>query len=428
MTLPECVVCEIQLNRKKYFFVVIDRSPSQDQNEFDNFTINFELLLSKMHAENLFCVVITGDFNCRSCQWWDNDIENNEGKLFESLTADVGLHQLISGPTRMMGDSKSCIELIFTDQPNLIIESGVHRSLHEHCHHQIVYGKLSVSNVALPPYTRRIWHYDKADFVSIIKSIKMFHWCEHLNKIACPNEQVKLLNEVLLNIYSIFIPNQGKTIRPHQAPWITQTVKKFLRKKNHAYKNFVKNGQPADKLEGIQKMICEGAKMIEDAKKNYLRKAGQSLANPGTSGKTYWTLINTLLNKAKIPIIPPLLENGLFVTDFTEKAQIFNDYFILQCTTIDTGSEIPHDTQGSSTLISDFVISEVKILNIIRSLNPNKAHGWDEISIRMIKLSDSSLVTPLKIIFTNCLRHGVFPEIWKRANVVPVHKKNEKFL
>ena len=42
--------------------------------------------------------------------------------------------------------------------------------------------------------------------------------------------------------------------------------------------------------------------------------------------------------------------------------------------------------------------------------------------------SDSSLVTPLKIIFTNCLRHGVFPEIWKRANVVPVHKKNEKNL
>ena len=44
----------------------------------------------------------------------------------------------------------------------------------------------------------------------------------------------------------------------------------------------------------------------------------------------------------------------------------------------------------------------------------------------MIKLSDASLVTPLKIIFTTCLRHGVFPEIWKRANVVPVHKKNEK--
>ena len=93
---------------------------------------------------------------------------------------------------------------------------------------------------------------------------------------------------------------------------------------------------------------------------------------------------------------------------------------------VDTGSEIPLETQRNSILISDFVISDEKIPNIIRSLNPNKAHGWDEISIRMIKLSDVALVTTLEIIFTNCLRRGVFPEIWRCANVVPVHKKHEK--
>ena len=121
--------------------------------------------------------------------------------------------------------------------------------------------------------------------------------------------------------------------------------------------------------------------MIEEAKRNYFRKAGNTLADPGTNSKTYWNLINTVLNKAKIPLIPPLLENGLFVTDFTEKAQIFNDYFILQCTTIDTGSEFPQGTPATTTLLTDFVISEEKIINIIRSLNPNKAHGWDEIKI-----------------------------------------------
>ena len=78
--------------------------------------------------------------------------------------------------------------------------------------------------------------------------------------------------------------------------------------------------------------------------------------------QNYWTLINTVLNKVKIPMIPPLLENGLFVTDLTEKAQIFNNYFILQCTTIDTGSEILQDTPVTTTLISDFVICEEKIL------------------------------------------------------------------
>ena len=237
-----------------------------------------------------------------------------------------------------------------------------------------------------------------------------------------------LANEVLLNIYSNFIPNKVNTIRPHQAPWITDNVKNFLREKNRAYRNFVRSGQPNDKQEGIQKMIFEGLKLIEDAKRNYFLNAGNTLASPGTSRKRYWSLINTVLNKAKTPIIPPLLENGLFVTDFTEKAQLFNDYFKLQGTTVDTESEIPTNFPPPSSLINDFPISDEKILNIIRSLNPNKAHVWDGISVRMINLSDAALVTPLIIRFENCLRRGLFPKIWKYANVVPVHKKNKKNL
>ena len=246
------------------------------------------------------------NFNCRSTQWWENDIENNEGKLFEPLTSDLGLYQLISEPTHLIGSSKSCIDLIFTDQPNLIIASGVHPSLHDHGHHQIIYGKLSVSNAKLPPYKRRIWYYDNANVFAIRKSIEMFHWQEHLGNLKCPNEQVALLNEVLLNIYSNFIPNKVKTIRPQQAPWITDKIKILLRKKNRAYRKFVKNGKPIGKTEVI---ISDGSKLIQDSKRNYFIKTGNILASPGASNKKYWSLINTIMNKAKIPIIPPLLEN-----------------------------------------------------------------------------------------------------------------------
>ena len=62
------------------------------------------------------------------------------------------------------------------------------------------------------------------------------------------------------------------------------------------------HGQPDDKLKGIQQMISDSAKLIEDAKSNYLRKTGESLANPGDFRKTYWSLVNTVLNKAKVLI------------------------------------------------------------------------------------------------------------------------------
>ena len=34
----------------------------------------------------------------------------------------------------------------------------------------------------------------------------------------------------------------------------------------------------------------------------------------------------------------------------------------------------------------------------------------------------------LKIIYENCIAKGVFPQIWKQANVVPVHKKDSKYV
>ena len=385
-------------------------------------------MLSKMSAENPYSVVITGDFNCRSSQWWENDIDNEEGKIFEPFTSDLGMHQLISEPTHIMGDSKSCIDVIFTDQPNLLVESGVHPSLHEQCHHQIVYGELSIKNLSPPPYRRRIWFYDRADVLAIRKSIQMFRWRESIGDLICPNKQVEMLTETLLNIFSNFIPNKVITIRPRQAPWITHSIKNFIQKRNRAYKSFVRNGRPDDKLEAMNEMISKGSKLIEDAKDRYFKKIGTTLSSPETGIKSYWSLINRILNKAKIPIIPPLLENDIFVLDFTAKAEIFNEYFIQQCKTIDTGSTIPQNVIPIATPLNEFTISDENILKIIRSLNPNKAHGWDDSSIRMIKLCDDALLLPLKLIFQSCLSQGIYPEMWKNANVVPVHKKNHKNL
>ena len=69
---------------------------------------------------------------------------------------------------------------------------------------------------------------------------------------------------------------------------------------------------------------------------------------------------------------------------------------------------------------------EQLISNLTEALNPNKAHGHDGLSIRMFQMGSDSICKPLSIIFRNCLKAGYFPTIWKKANVVPVHKKRNK--
>ena len=49
-----------------------------------------------------------------------------------------------------------------------------------------------------------------------------------------------------------------------------------------------------------------------------------------------------------------------------------------------------------------------------RALNINKAHGHDEISIRIIKICDEVLVKPLSLIHKNCINTGVCPNTWKK--------------
>ena len=127
-------------------------------------------------------------------------------------------------------------------------------------------------------------------------------------------------------------------------------------------------------------------------------------------------------------MIPPLLINNEYVTDFKIKADLFNDYFSNQCTLIDNSSILPQvpTNQLLNYSLSSFQIESDQILKLICSLDINKSHGFDQISARMLKMCDSSIVLPLLIIFNNSLREGLFPSQWKKANITPIHKKSNK--
>ena len=56
-----------------------------------------------------------------------------------------------------------------------------------------------------------------------------------------------------------------------------------------------------------------------------------------------------------------------------------------------------------------------KIISIIRKLSPNKAHGCDDISIRMLKICDTVIARPLKIIYEKCIETDRFPLLWKKS-------------
>ena len=116
------------------------------------------------------------------------------------------------------------------------------------------------------------------------------------------------------------------------------------------------------------------------------------------------------------------------VSDFCKKANIFNNFVASICTPIDNTSCLPSFSYRTGSRIKSFHVTGNDILAIIKTLDPNKARGCDNISIKMIKICSQSLTLPLKIIFEHSIKKGKFPEIWKKANVFPAHKIEDKML
>ena len=241
--------------------------------------------------------------------------------------------------------------------------------------------------------------------------------------------QVKLFNETLSSIFTNFVLNKLVTVGDRDPPWVTEKIKELLKDKSKLHKLYIKNGRKIGAYEKLLNMTNSITSEISNSKKIYFDNLVEKLSDPKLNGKAYWGILKSFTNWKKIPIIPPLLINNQLVINFNEKANYFNAYFANQCSLIDNSSKLPMDQAPCMTpLLSSVVIKESDILNNLKSLNANKAHGHDDISIRMLKLSQKSILKPLKLIFENCVRTRLFPDQWKKANIVPIHQKSDKQL
>ena len=79
------------------------------------------------------------------------------------------------------------------------------------------------------------------------------------------------------------------------------------------------------------------------------------------------------------------------------------NFFASKCTPITNDSSLPILLNLNLTSkLSVINFTDDDILKIIRSLNINKAHGHDDISVRMIKICDKAIFEPLDVLLRTC--------------------------
>ena len=185
-----------------------------------------------------------------------------------------------------MQNSSSCIDLIFTSQPNIVIESGVHPSLHPNCHHQIIFVKFNLKIYYPPPYLREVWHYKKANADLIKRAISNFNWEKAFSNTNI-NEKVSLFNKTILNILNNYIPHETIICDDKDHPWFNSRIKSLIENKNNirkSYQRFKSNIQLLSKLNLLQEQLYF---LINKSKQNYYSRAASKLTNVRRNSKTY---------------------------------------------------------------------------------------------------------------------------------------------
>ena len=307
-----CLVLELSISRKKVFFILAYRKFGQTKEQFDTFIENFDSLLDEIEDENPHCKIMIGDYNSHCNDLYSKDKTDKYGADMHKLFRHHNMSQLVNQPTyRNSSGAKTCIDLLATDQPNLVLSNEIHPSLHNKCHHDVNFVKMNLKCPPPPSYERRVWHYARANMTNIHRSLNNYDWDQNLdlNLEQFPEKQAELFHQVLLNVSKNFIPSENKIINPKDPPWINKNLKNCYTKYRRKYKKFAKRNFPQSEKNEIDNLKEEFTNLVHFEKEKYLKRLGDQVSDPQAGQKSYWSALKKLMNSKITSVIPSILKN-----------------------------------------------------------------------------------------------------------------------
>ena len=142
-----------------------------------------------------------------------------------------------------------------------MVDSGTHPSLHPNCHHQIIDRKINLQVENPPSYQRHVWNYAKANKDAILSALQNVDW-HRLFANKTVHQQVNLLNDIILNVFTNFVPNKVITCDYRDPPWINDDIKNKIKWKNSIHKNYKRNGKKTEDYELLTKAVSEVSQLI----------------------------------------------------------------------------------------------------------------------------------------------------------------------
>ena len=361
-------------------------------------------------------IILAGDLN--------SDPASREGKRLERFCDTNSLTVHINVPTRITENSSTILDQFLSNIPEKVINSNVLAPLstNDHCTITLT---LSFKKQKAKAYKRLTWLYKRADFDGMNRYIKNFEWETCFGNdnidISCQNWTTSFLN-----IARQFILNKVVEIRPRDAAWYNSELRKLKRQKDRAHVN-AKSTHKAEDWATFRSIRNNYTSRLRETESNYKQSLALSLQNSQhIQPKQWWHITKQFMGENKDSVIPPMEHNNYTYFDEKEKADAFNKAFLSFSQLNLDQAALPELIYKTDSRLSNIIIHESEVLDILNSLDTSKATGPDGISAKMLKETATSVAPSLTKLFQISLKKGKIPKLWKEANVLPLHKKGDK--
>ena len=380
-------------------------------------------LLEQIHKSGSSHILITGDFNYPDIDWETSGCRlprpDHPTNMFMDTLQDCFLFQHINKPTRFrLGTEPSLLDLVISNEEGMVdnVEylPGLGSSDHLIIRFRVVcytspHGRVFKEKPALY----------KADYEVLRQQASEICW-----------DQVQALE--LCQAYSFFLSNVHQLVDkyvPKSKPgrtknlYMNREALRLRKRKRTHWAQYLRSKSPLDHAK-YARMRNKLRKETRRLRKDFeIRLAEELKSNP----KSFWRYVNTRM-KTK-PGIDVLEDDvGRAQSSPEKKAEILNNFF--SSVFVDENlNVIPEPRQQQYTeVMPDVTISAAEVEAKLRSLNATGAPGPDGLHPRVLMELSPCVASPLSSIFTKSLELSELPESWRRATVIPVHKKGSRHL
>ena len=330
--------------------------------------------------------------------------------LLHSILCSFDLTQVVREPTRLAtSGTATLIDLALMSNPSSLEVCSVIPPLSNSDHNGVSL-TIKWKTANRKSRHRKIWKYLQADFQRACELIDATDW-NTLLQSECIDQMWECWYKCFMSIMEQCIP-RSTLPKGRKLPWVNGHIKHTIRKRNSFWRKSQQN--PAYKLK-YKQLRNKVVYLLREGKKTFVQNINP--ANP----KQFWKIVKVLKGKNSSSILV-IKHNGKVLTSDQQKADVFNKFFH-SCFNTALPPLCPNTTKlEPSDCPENLLCSEQEVMEIIASLNIFKASGPDQISVRMIKGTASSIAPVLAQFFNVSIKSGRIPSAWKASIIVPIPK------